>query len=323
MKKVVIIFTLCILFSSVFTIFLSIETCKAASKRTLYVGGNGPGNYTKIQEAVYNANSEDIVFVYSGTYFENIIINKTINLIGEDKNTTIVDSNGNDFALKITANGVIITEISIQNSTKGIYIFHADLVTISQNIIQNNDIGINLLYSSKTNIFNNFITNNQKGIHLYNSSYNDINNNFIINQILYGIFFDLSSKNNNISSNNILENNLGICIWDFNSNDNNITMNDIISNKYGIMLRHQDNNIFENNFIENFIGIMFHGFFNNDIINNNFFSKNNEIYDVQENPVTPSDNISKAIIQILIICVIIFIILTVLTYLFLKRKRVR
>ncbi len=38
--------------------------------KTLYVGGSGPGNYTKIQDAIDNASDGDTVFVYNGTYHE-------------------------------------------------------------------------------------------------------------------------------------------------------------------------------------------------------------------------------------------------------------
>ena len=42
----------------------------------LYVGGNGPNNYTTIQQAITNATNGDTVFVYddSSPYFEHIII---------------------------------------------------------------------------------------------------------------------------------------------------------------------------------------------------------------------------------------------------------
>ena len=45
---------------------------------TLYVGGSGPENYSRIQDAVDNASMGDTIFVYgrSSPYYENIIITK-------------------------------------------------------------------------------------------------------------------------------------------------------------------------------------------------------------------------------------------------------
>ena len=62
------------------------------SGNTLYVGGTGPSNYTKIQDAIDNASDGDVIFVFNGTYQEKTIkIEKTIKLLGEDRNTTILD----------------------------------------------------------------------------------------------------------------------------------------------------------------------------------------------------------------------------------------
>ena len=53
----------------------------------LYVGGNGTGNYSKIQDAIDNATDGDTVFVYddSSPYYENLVINTSIELIGENE----------------------------------------------------------------------------------------------------------------------------------------------------------------------------------------------------------------------------------------------
>ena len=56
----------------------------------LYVGGTGPGNYTKIQDAIDNSTEGDTVFVFSGTYYESILIWKSISLVGENKENTIL-----------------------------------------------------------------------------------------------------------------------------------------------------------------------------------------------------------------------------------------
>jgi hypothetical protein len=47
-----------------------IEKSQTTSKGNwLYVGGSGPGNYTKIQDAIDNASNGDTVFVFNGTYY--------------------------------------------------------------------------------------------------------------------------------------------------------------------------------------------------------------------------------------------------------------
>ncbi|MEA2067126.1 MAG: hypothetical protein U9O65_08565, partial [Thermotogota bacterium] len=60
---------------------------------TLYVGGSGPGNYTKIQDAINDSKDGDTVFVYddSSPYYESGVIDKSINFLGENKETTIID----------------------------------------------------------------------------------------------------------------------------------------------------------------------------------------------------------------------------------------
>jgi len=84
---------------------------------TLYVGGTGDGNYSSIQDAVDDAVDGDTVFVYSysSPYYENVMINKPINLIGEDKDTTIVDG-GNDIVLQVEKQLVTIKEFTLQNN---------------------------------------------------------------------------------------------------------------------------------------------------------------------------------------------------------------
>jgi parallel beta-helix repeat protein len=88
---------------------------------TLYVGGSGPGNYSRIQDAINASIDGDTVFVFddSSPYYENnILINTSINLFGEDKNTTIIDGNGGGNEtniLRISADDVKVTGFTIRN----------------------------------------------------------------------------------------------------------------------------------------------------------------------------------------------------------------
>jgi len=68
----------------------------------LYVGGSGPGNYTRIQDAINASSDVDFIFVYNGTYYENVWINKVIMLIGQNKYGTIIDGGGVGNVVNIT-----------------------------------------------------------------------------------------------------------------------------------------------------------------------------------------------------------------------------
>ena len=82
---------------------------------TLYVGGGGPGNYTKIQDAVTASSDGDTIIVYPGIYYENqIIINKALTVLGEKWQTTIIDGSDatltSDGLVRITASGDVTFE---------------------------------------------------------------------------------------------------------------------------------------------------------------------------------------------------------------------
>ena len=139
---------------------------------TLYVGGSGPGNYTKIQDAIDNASDGDTVFVFddSSPYYEHVRINKRINLIGEDKSTTVIDGNRSGVLLSIKSNRVTVTGFTIQNAGIGI-LFHSNFNNIYWNNIHDNYLsGICLSSpngpisaSNNSRIFQNNISRNSGG----------------------------------------------------------------------------------------------------------------------------------------------------------------
>jgi len=109
----------------------------------LYVGGSGPGNYTKIQDAINASSDGDIVFVYddSSPYYESLIINKSITLKGENKNTTIIDGTiSNTSLITIESSDIYIGDFTIRNSSRyywGIFFeIKCNRVSIIDNIIK-------------------------------------------------------------------------------------------------------------------------------------------------------------------------------------------
>ena len=50
-----------------------------------------PDNYPSIQDAINNANAGDTIYIKTGTYVENPVVNKSVSLIGENRDRTIID----------------------------------------------------------------------------------------------------------------------------------------------------------------------------------------------------------------------------------------
>jgi parallel beta-helix repeat protein len=183
----------------------------------LYVGGNGPGNHTKIQDAINDASDGDTVFVYddSSPYYENnISINTSINLIGEDRNTTIIDEKGGGYGttiLQIYADDVKVTGFTIADyngvySDTGIY--------IEGNVGKHNMIKT----VSNVNISGNIFVNTATAIHETKTFHSIISGNIVYSTgfsegSLINRGIDLShALNSTIKGNTILyAGNTGIC----------------------------------------------------------------------------------------------------------------
>jgi len=239
--------------------------------KTFYVGGSGPDNYTRIQEAIDDATDGDIVFVYteSSPYYENIVIDKSILLIGENPSDTIIDGNFSDCTIYINSSDVFIFGFSIKHGNlSGIKIWRSKYCVITNNIIQNNKrYGISLIESCNNSIEVNYIKYNDNGIKLSSKS------NF-----------------NVFEGNEIKSNNNGIYLED--SSENILTANEISNNEYGIKLysRSRKNLIELNSISNNSIGIFLGGtiyptFAFNILLDgsiHNKITKNNFIENVQD-----------------------------------------
>ena len=81
-RKVVAVW-ICLLMIFAFIVIVVEITPNVRAATTRYVGGTGPGNYSKIQSGINVANPGDTVFVYNGTYYEHPVIEEAIYLIGE------------------------------------------------------------------------------------------------------------------------------------------------------------------------------------------------------------------------------------------------
>ena len=143
------------------------------------VDDDGGANYTAIQPAIDAALPGDIVEVAAGTYNENITITKRIELRGEDRNTTIINGDGNGNVVYISADSVYIHGFTIKNGNIGIYLDSSNYSYIANNRIVDNTgkdgiphrkrakgrlgAGIYLCASNANQIVDNIVSNNKGG----------------------------------------------------------------------------------------------------------------------------------------------------------------
>jgi parallel beta-helix repeat protein len=189
----------------------------------LYVGGNGPNNYTTIQHAINDATSGDTVYVYddSSPYFEHIIVNVSIHLNGENDATTILDGEHQGDVVLLTADNITLSGFTVQHSgdtaktDAGIEI-RSDRNLITRNrILQNGAyaIGIFLNGSSDTLVTENFISENgREGLFLQNAEDCLIQDNLFTKNGHCAVIVS-SSERNIITKNNMTENYAAISLW--------------------------------------------------------------------------------------------------------------
>ena len=113
------------------------QSIKTLNGKTLYVGGSGSGNYTKIQDAIDNTSDGDTVFVYndSSPYYEHVIVNITINLYGEDRNSTVIDGSNSGTVIWVLADWVNIKGFTIQSGFSGVNLFCSNSSVFMNTII--------------------------------------------------------------------------------------------------------------------------------------------------------------------------------------------
>jgi parallel beta-helix repeat protein len=220
--------------------------------------------YQTISGAINKAYEGWTVFVKNGTYTENLVINKTINLDGENPETTIIDGCNNGIVIYVQKPDVRISGFTIQNSgskrlDSGIKTLSLDSNLLVKNcIIKDCDVGIYLncadfetYTDTKNTIVNNTIKDNSIGIFTTWVQKNIIQGNKIYNNSLHGIEME-ASKYSIIQKNEIYNNKeVGINIHG-SCDETEILSNLIKNNSCGLIIKETKNcKIKENNFVDN------------------------------------------------------------------------
>ncbi|MCW3979936.1 MAG: right-handed parallel beta-helix repeat-containing protein, partial [Candidatus Bathyarchaeota archaeon] len=176
---------------------------------TWVVDDDGPGDFQTIQEAIDYARIGDTVQVRNGYYYEKLIVQKPLVLVGEDPENTIIDADFIGEVIKVRASNVNISLFTIRKSgvgKPGIYLNSVQHCNIVKNNILDNDYGIYAVFSSNNKIAGNNITFSAKGAILKSSKYNIFHGNRIANSLEVGFSLENGSSNNRFCHNNFVEN---------------------------------------------------------------------------------------------------------------------
>lgn len=280
----------------------------SATRANLSVHNVNTGlNYTSIQEALDAGETQDgdLIRVESGTYFERVIVNKSVSLIGENRTTTIIDGPWMEegIVVHITATNVMIRGFTVQQSGTGsgdawnaeaIVIDYSSGCTIAENVVESNGIGIFLNQTSDCNVQNNlamsggiWLTNStdcqvtentvnqgQEGIRLYYCSSCVVGNNNV--DIIGDSIFVEACNYCQVEFNNLNRTDgdgRGIVAWD--CLECSIVGNSIFARNEGMWIMNSIGCLFEDNIVSNnrLSGFRLE-YSNNSIISSNTASNN-------------------------------------------------
>jgi parallel beta-helix repeat protein len=174
--------------------------------------------FTKIGDAIEDEETVDghIITVKSGIYYEKITLTKSLQLIGENKETTIIDgydSTQDPNVVKILKNNTRINGFTIQYSNPDGFTQYVLLAIQSQRCrIDNNIImgsrnsginiwGVSMSHSSNNTFLENIVINNERGVVVTGSDNVFIDNNILHNN--WGMAMYAGSVRNLIYHNNI------------------------------------------------------------------------------------------------------------------------
>ncbi len=244
------------------------------------------------------AEEGNTVTVGEGTFYEHVVVNRTINLEGKGENLTIIDGGGEEceelvwikadwcnisgfrlvnwgtspgVGIRIAGNHTLLERNTLENEeSRGIYVESSSNSTITGNTVQDCWAGIYVRYSDVTAVINNNVSYiGGPGIYIRESSFNVVENNKLIENY---DGMELSQVKSVYMGNNTVSN----------------------SERNGVILKYSSNCVFENNSI---LDNSNRGFYvydsDNSTLRNNSFSGNYKALFVTSSYCVITDNSFK------------------------------
>jgi len=140
--------------------FVTVQPPGTASTPTVrYVGGSGPGNYSSIQAAVEDADAGDHLYLYTGLYQENVIVDKQLTIRGEEG--AVIDGRQLSDTVYVLADGVTLCGLTVRNSsdTGAGIVIEGNHTVVRRCTVTDNFFGIYTSFYNGTVVHNTFLRN--------------------------------------------------------------------------------------------------------------------------------------------------------------------
>jgi parallel beta-helix repeat protein len=197
--------------------------------------GNLEHPFQHINDALGNASDHDTVFVFSGSYHEHITVDKPLQIVGEDRLSTLIDAENQGTAVAVHASEVTLSRFTVTGGGSegvggGVIIFeHYQNDVVSDNIICGNQhYGVALFDCTSSIISNNTISDNQGVIIRGQATHHVFSGNILRNDTLVlddtsntliwsnsfqrsGIFQENGGSANTIEANSFDESCISLC----------------------------------------------------------------------------------------------------------------
>ncbi len=131
--------------------------------------------YQFIQDGIDHASDGDTVYVFHGYYRENIVVSKSIELLGEDRCASIVGYSYSGTIVQIVADNVTISGFSISDcgsapNNAGVMVHTSNNVITNNNFRNNDNYGLYVNGANNQIYHNNFMKNAYQAVDITASS---------------------------------------------------------------------------------------------------------------------------------------------------------
>jgi parallel beta-helix repeat protein len=224
-----------------------------------------PDDYSSIQAAVDATSEGSVIFVRSGTYYENVAVNKSLSLVGENCEDTVIYGNWSEGYLRpisIMHDGVGVFGFALADAYSGVSILNVDNCRIEGNKFVNNRYGVTVGSGSGNCVVGNSFESTKFGAYaiqltrasdtiIEGNDISDVSVGIAVTDTLLSPDEVVTSQNNTITQNTIV-NCSDRAVWFKFTKQNRLVDNVLANCSIGLALMWTDNNeVYRNNFMDN------------------------------------------------------------------------